>query len=156
MLGNQYFMGRHYYEAKNEFEVELLKQPSNINIKKKLIICYTQTNLVDRALDLFHQVIIDDIDFIVSTDPVRDDCPCPELVNKVKTPNKVFKDELEENIVNGIIWLYCDTEESLKHFKLAFSLNPADRKIETIIDEIEKFTENRNQLNHTNQNGSVI
>ena len=137
MLGNQYFMGRHYYEAKNEFELELKKQPSNLAIKKKLIVCYTQTGQVTEALDLFHEVIVENINIIINTDPIRDDCPCPELIDKINTPGKELKDEYEINLVYGIIWLYCDAENSLYYFETAQQLNQVNGKVQSVISCIK-------------------
>ncbi len=150
MLGNQYFLGRHYYEAKNEFETEILKHPENLLLKKKLLICYTQTNQIEKALDLFEELIKKNIDIIVKTDPIRDDCPCPELVEKIKDPNKEFTNELDENIVNGIIWLYCDAEISLNYFKIAQQSDRSNKKLESVINIIQNFIEHKTTLNHTN------
>lgn len=139
MLGNQYFMGRRYYEAKNEFEAEIAKHPYNLVVKKKLIICYTQTNQIAEALNLFHEVALKDISLIINTDPVKDDCPCPELVEKLKSSDIKFSDKYEKYIVNGMIWLYCDMQNSLMYFKKAKELKPLDNRVKTIVNSIESY-----------------
>ena len=129
MLGNQYFLSRKYCEAIRELEDSLIKDPSNKSIKKKLIVCNVKTGRVKTALELFEQLIIEDAYFIINTDPILDDCPCPEIIYEIEN-SSVYVEEKEKEISLGILWLYCDIKHSIKHFTL-LSLN--DRRFELIV-----------------------
>ena len=83
MLGNQYFMARKFAASVPEFEEALAKTRDTKMIRKKLIICYTQVGQIQRAFQLFHSLIKEDIEFIANTDVIADDCPCPELVTNL-------------------------------------------------------------------------
>jgi len=139
MLGNQYFMARNYTAAQIELDECLLEYPDNKNVKKKLIICYIQTGNIPKATDLFISLIKEDIEFIVKTDLIEDDCPCPELINKIEKSN-----DIEENTVNyystlGIIWLYCSIEKSLENFEKALELDINNPTINKIIFLIKNY-----------------
>ena len=54
--------------------------PLNKPVRKKLVICYLQIGEIQKALNIFYNLITEDIDCIINTDPVSDDCPCPDLV----------------------------------------------------------------------------
>ncbi len=116
MLGNQYFMARNYAEAEAELE-PLLSGNASKGVRRKLVICYTQNGKLRKALDLFNELITEDIEYITSADPVKDDCPCPELVKNIE------KFELDNSkdylILKGILWLFCDYEKSLFNFTKA-------------------------------------
>lgn len=133
MLGNQYFLSRKYCEALRELEQSLLNDPSNKSIKKKLIICYVMAGKVYTALELFEQLITEDIYFVINTDPILDDCPCPEIIYEIEN-SLVYTDEKEKAIGLGILWLYCDIKHSIKHFAL-LSLN--DRRFESIVEMLK-------------------
>jgi len=75
MLGNQYFMARNYFAALSELEKVFEKNPTNKSLKRKLIICYTQTNDLEKALILFNELVEEDIEFIIEADAIKDDCP---------------------------------------------------------------------------------
>ncbi|MCF8267856.1 MAG: tetratricopeptide repeat protein [Ignavibacteriales bacterium] len=115
MLGNQLFMIRNYSEAEKIFEEILNRYPQNKQVRKKLIICYTQTGKISRAFELFLSLISEDINIILNTNPVEDDCPCPELV--YDTEHLTNEDDPEANLRLGILYLYCDATYSVKYFE---------------------------------------
>ncbi|GJQ61699.1 MAG: hypothetical protein SCALA702_07520 [Melioribacteraceae bacterium] len=132
MLGNQYFMARKYELAEPVLESCLRKYPDNKSIKKKLIVCYTQTGKIEQALPTFLSLIKDDIEFIINTDPIDDDCPCPELIYDLENSDN-SKDELMfEYEKLGILWLYCDVNKSFFYFKKAVSLMPDKTVLKSI------------------------
>lgn len=57
MLGNQYFLSRNFSKAKEAYEKVLFSEPQNDFIKKRLIICYTQTGEINKAFDLFFEIV---------------------------------------------------------------------------------------------------
>ena len=137
MLGNQYFMARNYPLAQIELEEALQKNPLGKQIRKKLIICYTQTSKIKEALKLFTELIKEDIEFITNTDAVKDDCPCPDLVEQIEQTDTHLKNSVDYYIVLGIIWLYCDVNKSLPYFEKANMLFPGNKQIIDIIDSIK-------------------
>lgn len=139
MLGNQYFMARNFSAAQKEFEEVLIKYPENLFAKKKLVICYTQTGRLKESFAYFFDIIRSDIEFIIKTDPIKDDCPCPELIEKLepKSINKV--DTFEYNLVMGIIWLYCNVNHSLNYFTKLREMDPSNHEIEEVCSHIEHY-----------------
>lgn len=133
MLGNQYFLARNYIQAEKELEAALVHNPSSVSIKKKLVICHIQTETIDRAVDLFLDVITHDVHSIMSTNPVFDNCPCPQLVyemeNSIPTTN-----ENQKNLALGMLWLYCDIIPSYRYF---LSINAPDERVKQIIAQLQ-------------------
>ena len=133
MLGNQYFLARNYTQAQEELESALLQYPSSVPLKKKLVICHIQTHTINRALELFIDVITQDIHSIIDTDPILENCPCPQLVLDME--NSIDSaDEDEKNLSLGMLWLYCDIVPSYKHFK---AITNPDDKINRIIAQLQ-------------------
>lgn len=127
MLANQYFLVRRYEDAESAFEKVLAEEPSNKYARKKLIICYVHNGKISKALETFYQMINDDIEFIIHTDVVADDCPCPELIEAFeKKMNRAEYNSVNILEVYGILWLYCDMEKSLSYFKKLNELKPSE------------------------------
>lgn len=139
MLGNQYFMARNYFAAQKEFEEVLLKYPENRSAKKKLVVCYTQTGRLKESFAYFSELVKSDIEFIVKSDPIKDDCPCPELIEKLEPKQKSVIDSLEYNLIMGIIWLFCDVHHSIDYFSKAKELDPDNREIESVLYAIQNY-----------------
>jgi tetratricopeptide (TPR) repeat protein len=139
MLGNQYFLARNYPAAQIEFEEAFLKQPGNISIKKKLVICYTQTGKLKEAIKLFSELVNENIEFIINTDPALDDCPCPELIDKIEKHNHQTESSFDHLLTLAIIWLYCDENKSLEYFQKLQTLEPNNSLISNSIKKIERF-----------------
>lgn len=138
MLGNQYFMTRNYLGAANAFQNVLKNDPTNINANKKLIISLTQIGKFEQAVDLFSEFIVNNIDQIIATDPVKDDCPCPELVKNLELFTKHGSESFTLYETLGILWLYCDINKSLEYFEKALQLKPIDEKVNAILEILKK------------------
>lgn len=138
MLGNQYFMTRNYLGAANAFQSVLKKDPTNINANKKLIISLTQIGKFDQAVDIFSDFIVKNIDRIIETDPEKDDCPCPELVQNLEHLKKHGSESFTLFETLGVLWLYCDIHKSIDYFKKAHDLKPMDEKVNSILSILEK------------------
>ncbi|MBI3123298.1 MAG: tetratricopeptide repeat protein [Ignavibacteriales bacterium] len=136
MLGNQYFLTRKYHEALSELETSLKKNPTSKPIRKKLIICYVKTGKLYTALEIFEKLIVEDVYCIINTDPILDDCPCPEIIYELENASSYF-DEKEKSIALGILWLYCDIKHSLNHFIL---LSLKDKRFEKIVELLRTKT----------------
>jgi tetratricopeptide (TPR) repeat protein len=139
MLGNQYFMARRYAEAANELEKSYKIDPRNKGIRKKLIVCYTQMGKVNLAWELFIDLISEDLEFILNTDPVNDDCPCFELVEKQIYIEKFKLESRDILIIKGIIWLYCDINKSLSVFEELNTLYQKDPKVNKVIKMLKSY-----------------
>jgi len=135
MLGNQYFLARRYAEACRELEAELSKSSNSNRIAKKLIICYLQTNQLEKAFDTFYRLVHEDLEIITETNPEKDDCPCPEIIDN-NLPLLKFKNDFELRLKMGILWLYCDAEKSLEQFEKIKLNNKYSDKITNIISRI--------------------
>jgi tetratricopeptide (TPR) repeat protein len=133
MLGNQYFMTRNYLLAANAFQEVLREDPKNINARKKLIISFTQIGKFTKAVELFSQFITENIDKIIETDPIKDDCPCPELVRNLEHITEHGSESFTTYQTLGILWLYCDLNKSIEYFEKAISLKPKDEMANSIL-----------------------
>ncbi|MBU1099461.1 MAG: tetratricopeptide repeat protein [Bacteroidetes bacterium] len=143
MLGNQYFLGRKYSLAMAELEDVVAQDPGNKVAMKKLIICYTQVGNIDAALKTFHNLISEDIEFIINTDVVSDDCPCPELVVKEDDHVETLT-SLKEFLMFGILWLFCNPEKSKMYLEKALEINPNLSLVKSSISLINAYIEKHN------------
>jgi pentatricopeptide repeat protein len=139
MLGNQYFMARNYSAAQQQLEEVILKDPLNKSAKKKLIVCYTQTGKVKEAIQFFNDLISEDIVFVINTNPIDDDCPCPELVEKIEGQKLANSDSADYHLILGIIWLFCDINKSIGYFIKAKEIAPGDKNIDFAVNVISDY-----------------
>jgi len=130
MLGNKYFLARNYNLAAVNFQETLKSDPINKAIRKKLIICYTQTGQVKKAFDIFYLLAKEDIEFIIDTDLVADDCPCEELTKKYGNILPYENESVDLKLMLAMLWLYCSTQRSLKFFKQLITEIPDDKRIQ--------------------------
>lgn len=133
MLGSQYFLARNYGRAAEELETALLKDPKNKGIRRKLIVCYTQIGRVERALDLFLSLAKEDVDFTINTDPIDDDCPCPELVCDLEAKRGNNRESPDFHLILGMLWLYCNPRKSLQYSQTAQRLTSGNRKVKSVL-----------------------
>ena len=133
MLGNHYFLSRNYSRAAQLLEKASRIDPKNKPIRRKLIICFAQTGRIDNALTVFLSLIKEDIDFIIDTDPVDDDCPCPELVFEMEHGNINNDQSLDSTMVLGILWLYCNLHKSFEYFTQAAKMDKNNKMIKSIM-----------------------
>ncbi|NWG29508.1 MAG: tetratricopeptide repeat protein [Ignavibacteriaceae bacterium] len=148
MLGNKYFLARNYESAAQNFQHILQSDPINKSIRKKLIICYTQTDQIQKAFENFYLLAKDDINFIMNTDIVADDCPCPELIAKYGNVLPYEYDSYDLKLMLAMLWLYCDAGKSLEFFKRITDENPDNSRIKEIVSLIEEKLKTTNQLTH--------
>lgn len=137
MLGNKYFLARNYENAAVNFQHSLQKDPINKSMRKKLIICYTQIGQIQKAFESFYQLVKEDINFIIETDLVADDCPCVELTDKYGNVLPYENESFDLKLMLGMLWLYCNAEKSFEFFKRIIVENPGDSRIKEIASLIE-------------------
>lgn len=148
MLGNKYFLARNYENAALNFQHTLIKDPVNKTVRKKLIICCTQIGQIQKAFENFYVLAKEDINFIVDTDLIADDCPCPELIEKYGSVLPYEDESLEMLLMLAMLWLYCDAKKSLNIFKRILIKKPADPRIKEITSIIEEKIKSTNKLTH--------
>jgi pentatricopeptide repeat protein len=132
MLGNHYFLARNYNRAAKLLDSALRNDPKNKPMRRKLIICFAQTGQVEKALKVFLSLIKEDIDFVINTDPIDDDCPCPELVFELESALQNNRTSLDYNLILGMLWLYCKLEKSAEYFEKAYQLDNQNNTIKSI------------------------
>lgn len=137
MLGNKYFLARNYEGAAANFQYTLKTDPINKSVRKKLIICYTQIGQIQKAFESFYQLVKEDINFIIETDLVADDCPCVELTDKYGNILPYENESYDLKLMLGMLWLYCNAEKSFDFFKRIIVENPGDSRIKEIASLIE-------------------
>jgi tetratricopeptide (TPR) repeat protein len=137
MLGNKYFLARNYEGAAANFQYTLKTDPINKSVRKKLIICYTQIGQIQKAFESFYKLVKEDINFIIETDLVADDCPCVELTDKYGNILPYENESYDLKLMLGMLWLYCNAEKSFDFFKRIIVENPGDSRIKEIASLIE-------------------
>lgn len=142
MLGNQYFLARTFDKALIQFEHVIDVEPENEKVKKKLIICYCEVGKVEKALNLFKSVIETNIVLITETDIVDEDCPCPDIIKRLKWYEQVTENSFDFNCVVGILNLYCNIEESYSYFTKAIEYKPKHKLLQSVIDIISSHSKN--------------
>jgi len=146
MLGNQYFLARNYARAASELYEALKTDVRNKAIRSKLIICYTQINEIGRALDTFISLIKEDLEFVINTDPISDDCPCPELVFDMEQKLDNNINSLDFNLILGMLWLYCNVEKSLYFFNRVLQIDPDYSKVKIILALLKSRAVNKEKV----------
>ncbi len=144
-------MARNYSAAEKELRISLEKQPDNKAIKKKLIICYSQSGNAVEAFKLFYELISDDISFITNTDPAQDDCPCPELVILIENSISSEKASFQQYMMLGMLWLYCDAKRSLENFRKVRLKGGNDKRIDDVLEKIENYINKKNVTSFANK-----
>ena len=144
MLANHYFLARKYSEARTSFLECLQESPDNKHFIKKLILCYTQTGEIDKAFNLFYKLISENIEFIINTNPVEDDCPCLELIDQIQN-SKFIDESMDYYLRLGIIWLYCNPKNSLENFRKAAEMDPSNPKLFNILKILSYHTNNEGE-----------
>ena len=97
-------------------------------------------------IEIFLGLIKEDIDFIINTDPIDDDCPCSELIFDMEK-------KLEENVssvdfqsILGMLSLYCDISKSIDYFQYAQSLDPDRPTLKSVLTFLNtRYTREENR-----------
>jgi pentatricopeptide repeat protein len=110
-------------------------------VQKKLVICYCETGHVQDALNIFENIIANNIELIALTDIVSEDCPCPEIVERMKWYEQVAANSFDYHLILGMLNLYCSIKDSLSSFSRAMKINPGDQRIRNIYKQIKKYAE---------------
>ncbi len=137
MLGNQLFMARNYEGALSIFEQCEKEGKADKNMRRKMVVCYTQLGKIQKAAELLLALINEDLEFITTTDPVKDDCPCNELVREFETKLKISTESFDFLVALGILWLYCDMDKSVYYFQKATRLKSDNNVVNSILGKLQ-------------------
>lgn len=137
MLGNQFFLVRNYTRAAEMLEKALLVRRGDKQLRRKLIICYTQLGEIEKALAYFCDLIEEDLDFIINIDPVAEDCPCPDLLQNMKRLRNQNRESFDFSVIMGILYLFCDAKKSQSYFRKAQALDPENPYLARVMEVIE-------------------
>lgn len=150
MLGNQYFMARKYENALKEFEECEAQGKANKSMRKKMVICYTQVGKIQKAAEVLRDLVYEDLDFILNTDPVNDDCPCSQLVTELEAKSNFTIQSFDYLLALGILWLYCNLDKAVEYLKKAREIKADDNISSILVRLTQKQTEQKKFLNKTN------
>lgn len=148
MLGNQYFLSRNYQLAASVYSKVHDLDPNNLSIVKRMIICYTQIGEMDKAFDYFYELVKKDVSIIINTDPIADDCPCPELTERYGKILPYENNSTDLKLLLGILWLYCNSENSLQFFKQLSIDNPKENRYKEIVQIINEHLINKKSIHN--------
>ena len=137
MLGNQFFLVRNYPRAAEMLEKALLVRRGDKQLRRKLIICYTQLGEVAKALSYFCDLIEEDLDFIINIDPVAEDCPCPHLLQNMERLRRQNYESFDFAVILGILYLFCDAKKSARYFRKAQAIEPENPYLARVMGVIE-------------------
>lgn len=140
MLGNHYFISRNFFFAEKIYEKLSIYHSSNPNVLKNLIICYTQTHKVAKALQYLLVLMAKDISIILENNRNDEDCPCNDLIFKIENEEIKYSTEEEKYTALAILWIYCNHKTSLNYFQMAFNENPQNKNLIKMISFIKELS----------------
>ena len=139
MLANRYFISRKFDLALPIFEQEFARGNRSEAIKKKLIVCYSALGRAEDAFDLFFELIHQDPNIIINTDPYWDDCPCPELIKKWEQKQDTKSISPREALILGMMYLYCNVNKSIEYLQQALEYEDYFLKISSILKKLKNI-----------------
>ncbi len=146
MLGNYYFQKRDYQSAILQYEGSLNIIHLNLAIKKKLIICYAQQKNIEKTIELFTDVVSNDINIIINTDYEDEMCPCPDLVYEFENHTTDLTEDFNHTVILGVLWLYCNIHKSFEYLQKAYQMKPENEKVSNALKIIS------NEILHLEKN----
>lgn len=140
MLANHYFMIRNFNTAIELYErvVEIIGRTKSV--QKKMIICYIKTNQIQKAKQEFCDLVEKDVAFITQTNFKNNDCPCSDIIKEIEAGfiNLSLK---ERDLALGMIWLYCDKNNSIEFLEKHLLQNPNDFPIAKALHIIKEYSQ---------------
>jgi tetratricopeptide (TPR) repeat protein len=149
MLANQYFIVERFEDAYQIFEEVLKTNPSNSLVKKRLILCYIHLGNVKKAFQLFTELITTSINTMIENEINVYDQPCKKMIDKLENLPSDFN-ESDKLILLGILWFYCNVNNSKIYFEQLNEIIPNNKNLNTILQIINQFI---SQTNKEKQNG---
>lgn len=138
MLANQYFIVERFEDAYQQFEEVLKVNPSNVLVKKRLILCYIYLGKVEQAFELFTEVLTTNINILIENEIDVYDQPCKRMIHKLQNLSSDITDT-DKLTQLGILWMYCNVNTSKIYFEQLINKIPNDKKLTTILTIINHF-----------------
>ena len=138
MLANRYFIARDFAAAAPVFEKVLATNPQKERARKKLVICHAATGNLDRAVDLFLETLRRAPRSIIDTRPEEEDCPCPDLTERLWKRFPYEENQLDTLVKLGILELYCSLARSTDCWRRLVEIEPSEHRFAKILELLEK------------------
>jgi len=149
MLGNQYFMAKKYKDALAVFEECVQEDKANKGLLKKMVVCYTQVGKIEKAAELLNRLMEEGWDFLLDSDMMEDNCPCKELNLNIEAKYDVIVKSFDYFLALGVLWVYCNIDESIVYFKEALRLKPDNKLVNSILSKLlKRKKQNAEHINH--------
>ena len=135
MLGHHEFLLGHYASALSHYEMVIAGGGSSKGVRKRAIVCYIQARHPEKALPLFTSLVVEDVAYVLGQEQDREGCPCPVIIEE-------YMSHLTDSIGHadllalGMLWAYCDTQESIGWFKRALQQKQEDPFVVAILREL--------------------
>ncbi len=155
MLANHYFLTGNFSNALLEFEKIVVEDPTQKCFTRKLMICYLQTENYEKALNLFNEMIYENINYFIENDDLNESCPCKELIIKIES-NKNYITNSESLIKLGVLWAYFDLPTSFEMFRKAFVINTTDQKLKQTLQIYRENLQPKTIIKQSNHKGSKL
>ena len=121
---------------------------------KKLIVCFSQTGEIDKALILFNRLITENIKILIDSSIQKDDCPCSELIPLLESKLPYTLNEQELKLRLGILWLSCDIKKSASIFEEIINNNNENIIVKEIHENLKEYLATQ-KINSFNKEGSL-
>ena len=144
MLGNYFFLNQNYKSACEELENALKDDPSNNTIQRKLLLCYIKLGYIMDGYNLFCSIVKSNLDSIVHCCYKENPCPCLELIREFSNSKLESIEDKYYNMSLGILWLYCDIQNSIYYLNKAKIFCDSDDKLNEIINIITNYSKSIN------------
>ena len=138
MLGNKYFLVHNFRSAALQYEKSLDKIDSiNIEVVKRLIVCYTKVNRTDDALNYYY-LLLKKIQYSLNNLIIEnEDCPYKKIIEGLIIEMELEGLQYSTAIKLGILNSYCSSTNGIKYFKKASEFSRNRKIIEQIINILD-------------------
>jgi tetratricopeptide (TPR) repeat protein len=135
MLANQYFIAERFKDACEKYKEVLKVNPTNTQVKKKLILCYIQIGKVQDAFELFLEIITTNINTIIENEKNIYNQPCKKMIYELEhLPSDL--NETDKMLVLGMLWMYCDINQAIQYFRKLITENPNDLIFKKVLNKL--------------------
>lgn len=132
MLANHYYMNHKYFEAARLYNDVLKHNVNNNDAKKKLIPCLIKLGEINKAFELFYDLIKHNSNLITKKNQTKN-CPCLELLSEIENEQRTSLSIKEFYLALAILWSYCNIDNSIRYFELVQSLTPESKKFQEVL-----------------------
>ncbi len=136
MLANHYFLVEKYSEAERLYEDLVSRANPNLVVSKKLILCYLYNREIQKALNLFSN-LVKDKDLFLSLINESEDCPCGNVLKELETKRNSNLRIQDFYLILGMAYGFKDIQSSISYFKQYLAVEPNNVKVKKIIQSLK-------------------